>query len=101
MFVYFYLTAQVIEEKMRMWEAGEEISEYLFHFDGIQKRNRVELETIKQKRVIKMVFHNLLSINKNGKINSIFREEQRNKNLEKRSPTLDLSAHHFEDIGMN
>ena len=48
-----------------------------------------------------MVFHNLLSINKNGKINSIFREEQRNKNLEKRSSTLDLAAHHFEGIGMN
>ena len=34
-------------------------------------------------------------------IDSISREEQRNNNLEKRSPTLDLSAHHFEDIGMN
>jgi len=28
-------------------------------------------------------------------IDSISREEQRNNNLEKRSPTLDLSAHHF------
>ena len=34
-------------------------------------------------------------------MNSICREEQRYYNLEKRSSTLDLTAHHFEDIGMN
>ncbi len=33
MFVYFYLIAQVIVEKMRMWTAGEELSGNRFHFD--------------------------------------------------------------------
>ena len=31
MFVYFYLTAELIEENLRMWTAGEEMSEYRFH----------------------------------------------------------------------
>ena len=33
MFVYFYLIAQVIVEKMRMWTADEEMAKYRFHFD--------------------------------------------------------------------
>ena len=38
MFV-FYLTAQLIMKKMRMWKAGEEMSEYRFYFDCIQMRD--------------------------------------------------------------
>ena len=100
MFVYFYLTAQVIEEKMRMWTADEEIAECrsTFIFDCIQKTNSKK----GKKRVIKWSFitHNQLTKMEEF-IDSISREEQRNNNLEKRSSTLDLSAHHFEDIGMN
>ena len=38
MFVYFYLTVQLIERNMRKWKAGEEMSECLFHF-SIQMTN--------------------------------------------------------------
>ena len=56
MFVYFYLTAQMIVEKMRMWTADEEMAEYRFHFDDSQITNPVELEKDKEKRVIKWLF---------------------------------------------
>ena len=56
MFVYFYLTAQMIVEKMRMWTADEEMAEYRFPFDDSQITNPVELEKDKEKRVIKWLF---------------------------------------------
>ena len=48
MFVYFYLTAELIEANVRMWRAEEEMSEYRIHFDGIQMTNTGELEKEKQ-----------------------------------------------------
>ena len=57
MFVYVYMTAQLIEGKMRMWTA--EMSGYLatLIFEcGFQVT--VELETIKEKTYHKMVIHN-------------------------------------------
>ena len=56
MFVYFYLTAKIIVEKMRMWTADEEMAEYRFHFDDIQMTNPIETRNKKTKRVIKLSF---------------------------------------------
>ena len=40
MFVYFYLTAQMIVEKMRMWTADEEMAEYIQMTNPIETRKR-------------------------------------------------------------
>ena len=44
--LFTYLTAQLIEQNMRMWKAGEEMSNFVstLIFDGIQMTNKVELE---------------------------------------------------------
>ena len=61
MFIYLFWQLSWLEEKMRMWTAGEEVAEYRFHysvFDGIQKTNKVELEKEKKNVSLHGQIHN-------------------------------------------